>query len=610
MSSYSARSAVHWPYARTHQRDRSPRTLGNAWRRDSKKDRRASRMTDANEIRSRLGNLLRWAPSIILGSTILKCWTVVGVGDWPARDGAWSTLMTVGALAVVPLFCTIVYAFRRGARAPVMALIGVLIIGAWPMGWQLGILPIAFPARIESTRPSATVRLPTDVPLNVVWGGDRVAVNPHVWDSGQRWAYDLVVEPYLSDSKNLEDYGCWDVPVVAPASGRIVDAEDGIRDETPGARNLSQPSGNHVILQLPKSGTYLVIAHLKQGSVAVRQGDEVVEGQEIGRCGNSGNSAEPHIHIHHQRERRRSEGLPLFFRDHDGPPMPEGGIEKIDGRSRTKGPAIQHGAIETDLDFTSRSRENPAEIVAQLEAGAGTEMRDGRGRTPLHFAAWFNGDPDSVTAILEFGADPNSPDKLDGTPLHYAAEYNENAAISRSLMEAGRDLHVLDEFGRTLLNLAARNNRNPAIVNELLDAGLDSEARDSFGRTPLHLAAWNKSNPAVLAQLLETRASVGVRNQFEGTPLHFAAWHNKNPTVISMLVDAEAGPEAQDNFGRTPVHRAARRSTNPEVIAALLDVGEAVRARDHGGETPWNRARERDELEGSGVFSRLQQAIH
>ena len=573
-------------------------------------------MTDANEIRSRLGNLLRWAPSIILGSTILACWTVVGVGDWPARDVAWSTLMTVGALAVVPLFCTIfyvfctiVFAFRRGARAPVMALIGVLIIGAWPMGWQLGILPIAFPARIESTRPSATVRLPTDVPLNVVWGGDRVAVNRHVWGPDQRWAYDLVVEPYLSDSKNLEDYGCWDVSVVAPASGHIADAEDGIRDETPGARNRSQPSGNHVILQLPESGTYLLIAHLKQGSVAVRQGDEVVEGQEIGRCGNSGNSAEPHIHIQHQRERRRSEGLPLFFRDHDGPPMPEGGIEKIDGRSRTKGPAIQHGAVETDLDFTSWSRENLAEIVAQLEAGQEPGMRDGRGRTPSHFAAWFNGDPDSVTAMLEFGADPNSPDKLDGTPLHYAADYNENVAISRSLMEAG-GLHVLDGFGRTVLNLAARNTGNPAIGNELLDAGLDLEAQDSFGRTPLHLAAWNKSNPPVLAQLLEAHASVGVRNQFEGTPLHFAAWHNKNPTVISMLVDAGAGPAAQDDLGRTPLHRAARRSTNPEVIAALLDVGTAVRARDHGGETPWNRARERDELEGSGVFGRLQQAIH
>lgn len=303
-------------------------------------------MTDANAIRSRLRSVLPWAPTIILGSTIIACWTVVMAGDWSAKARAWSTLMTLGAPAALLLPCTVGYAiWQRSRRAPVMALIGVAAVGAWPMGWPLGILPIAFPARIESTGPSATVRLPTNVPMNVAWGGDRVVLNPHAWTPDQRWAYDLVVEPYFSDSKNLEDYGCWDVSVVAPASGRIADAEDGIRDEIPGERNLSQPSGNHVILQLPESGTYLLIAHLKQGSVVVRQGDEVVEGQEIGRCGNSGNSSEPHIHIHHQRERRRSEGLPLFFRDHDGPPMPEGGIERIDGEYQTKGPAIRHRAV-------------------------------------------------------------------------------------------------------------------------------------------------------------------------------------------------------------------------------------------------------------------------
>jgi len=283
---------------------------------------------------------------------ILGCWTVVGIGDWPAADRAWSTLMKLGRVAFALLVFTVIYAIStRSLRAPLIALVGVAAIGAWPAGWQLGILPIAFPARIESTEPSATVRLPADVPLNVADGGDRFAVNGHVLAPDQRWAYDLLAEPYAIESKNVEDYGCWDVPVVAPISARIAAAEDGIRDQTPGVRNRSQPAGNHVILQLPESQTYLVIAHLQQGSVAVRQGDEVVEGQEIGRCGNSGNSSEPHIHIHHQRERRRSEGLPLFFRGHGGPPMPEGGIEQVGGEWRTKGPAIQPGAVETAVRF-------------------------------------------------------------------------------------------------------------------------------------------------------------------------------------------------------------------------------------------------------------------
>ena len=44
------------------------------------------------------------------------------------------------------------------------------------------------------------------------------------------------------------------------------------------------------------------------------------EGDVIGRCGNSGHTSEPHIHIHHQRQKPAAsgpvnfaEGLPLFF---------------------------------------------------------------------------------------------------------------------------------------------------------------------------------------------------------------------------------------------------------------------------------------------------------
>ena len=31
--------------------------------------------------------------------------------------------------------------------------------------------------------------------------------------------------------------------------------------------------------------------------IAVRKGDAVTAGAEVGRCGNSGNSTEPHVHI-------------------------------------------------------------------------------------------------------------------------------------------------------------------------------------------------------------------------------------------------------------------------------------------------------------------------
>jgi len=107
--------------------------------------------------------------------------------------------------------------------------------------------------------------------------------------------------------------------------------------------------GNHVVIRL-ETETYLVIAHLKPRSVVVKTGETVAEGQVIGQCGNSGNTSEPHIHIHHQRQDPilylgdYAEGLPLYFRDHDGAPMPEGGIQMANSKLTATGDTVQHPA--------------------------------------------------------------------------------------------------------------------------------------------------------------------------------------------------------------------------------------------------------------------------
>lgn len=54
--------------------------------------------------------------------------------------------------------------------------------------------------------------------------------------------------------------------------------------------------GNHLVLDLG-NGTYAAYAHLQRGSLTVREGDRVRAGQPIARCGNSGNSSEPHLHF-------------------------------------------------------------------------------------------------------------------------------------------------------------------------------------------------------------------------------------------------------------------------------------------------------------------------
>ena len=87
--------------------------------------------------------------------------------------------------------------------------------------------------------------------------------------------------------------------VAAPCAGRVVAAVDGIVDMRPPETDRRHMAGNHVILGCGE--IWVVLGHLRPGSVTVHPGDSVAVGAPIGRVGNSGNTDEPHLHIHAQR---------------------------------------------------------------------------------------------------------------------------------------------------------------------------------------------------------------------------------------------------------------------------------------------------------------------
>jgi hypothetical protein len=88
-------------------------------------------------------------------------------------------------------------------------------------------------------------------------------------------------------------------------------------DLQPPQRDEEHLAGNHVIVEC--KGVNVLLAHLMEGSIKVGEEDEVVEGQIIGQVGNSGNTSQPHLHIHAERGRDEDKqilegnGVPITF---------------------------------------------------------------------------------------------------------------------------------------------------------------------------------------------------------------------------------------------------------------------------------------------------------
>lgn len=94
-------------------------------------------------------------------------------------------------------------------------------------------------------------------------------------------------------------YMTFDVPVVSPCRGEVALVLDGIEDMPVPQMDREHMAGNHVVVDC--GGFVVILGHLRQGSIEVATGDQVAVGNPLARMGNSGNTSEPHLHVHAQR---------------------------------------------------------------------------------------------------------------------------------------------------------------------------------------------------------------------------------------------------------------------------------------------------------------------
>jgi len=198
-----------------------------------------------------------------------------------------------------------------------------LTIGITPDGRvsQLAVRPDerkAYPSPYLGYHTKTRLRLPFKGEWYVFWGGSSLEQNHHAASRNQRFAHDLAImhegATHSGDGSHLTDYYCYGKPVVAPAAGTIVWLEESRPDQQIGTSDPAHPIGNGVIID-HGDGEFSVLAHLQPRSLKVKLGHKVKAGQTLGRCGNSGNTSEPHIHYHLQNgiDMREADGLPAQF---------------------------------------------------------------------------------------------------------------------------------------------------------------------------------------------------------------------------------------------------------------------------------------------------------
>jgi len=136
------------------------------------------------------------------------------------------------------------------------------------------------------------------------WHGGAVPIGTEVFIS-QRFAIDTAqvdARGRTSDppgSPHKEDYFAWEEDILSVGDGTVVAVASDQPDHEIGdaADPTEHPAGNYVVVQHAEH-LFSVYAHMRRGSAVVSVGDAVERSQAIGRVGNSGNTSEPHLHVH------------------------------------------------------------------------------------------------------------------------------------------------------------------------------------------------------------------------------------------------------------------------------------------------------------------------
>jgi predicted Ser/Thr protein kinase len=270
---------------------------------------RLSRKPLAREYRKYWGQAVnQWIFWLLAAFTLELCvvpaqftadqYFVIRVIDW----GGVVILLLLALLPGKRIYYAINIAFAAGSIFMATQMVRIY----WPVPKSVGVV-LAAPFRGEWL---------------VVNGGRSTLINIHYGLRNQRNALDIERlvngQEHTGNENKLKSYPSWGETLYAPAGGKIVKVVNDLEDNPVGQTDEQNLAGNHIVIDIG-NGHFVMMAHLQQGSVLVHQGDVVLAGQPIAKCGNSGNTSGPHLHIQAQNQPDAFvpgvETYPILFRD-------------------------------------------------------------------------------------------------------------------------------------------------------------------------------------------------------------------------------------------------------------------------------------------------------
>ncbi len=145
-------------------------------------------------------------------------------------------------------------------------------------------------------------------------GGSNPLINYHNVSETQTYAVDISKLNWLGSRAmgayptELDKYAIFGENLYSPCDGTVTKVIKNQPDFNPPETGEGHPAGNHV--EMVCDGVTVILAHMKQNTVTVDSGQVLSTRELLGQIGNSGNTSEPHLHIHAEKD---GEGIPIVF---------------------------------------------------------------------------------------------------------------------------------------------------------------------------------------------------------------------------------------------------------------------------------------------------------